>query len=151
MTKPIAIINANRRGILNLIEDLSLEQLNTIPTGFSNTIIWNIAHLTVTQQLLCYKLSGLPLQINQELVDEFKKGTVPIRHVDQAQFDQLKNLFITLPQQLLIDLNAGIFSSFTPYPTSAGVTLSSIDDALQFTNFHEGLHRGAIIALKKAL
>jgi hypothetical protein len=28
--------------------------------GYSNNLIWNIAHIIVVQQMLVYKLSGLP-------------------------------------------------------------------------------------------
>jgi len=39
-----------------MITPFSLEQLNKIPEGFNNNLIWNIAHCVVTQQLLCYKV-----------------------------------------------------------------------------------------------
>jgi len=45
-----------------MIEDFSLEELNKIPEGFNNNIIWNIAHVIATQQALVYGLSGLPTQ-----------------------------------------------------------------------------------------
>ncbi|MCB0460976.1 MAG: DinB family protein, partial [Flavobacteriaceae bacterium] len=57
MEKQVEILKANRKGILSLIEGLSIMQLNKIPQGFKNNIAWNVAHLLVTQQLLCYKLS----------------------------------------------------------------------------------------------
>jgi hypothetical protein len=31
------------------------EQLNTIPEGYNNNLIWNIAHIIVVQQMLVYK------------------------------------------------------------------------------------------------
>ena len=54
------------------LEKYTLEQLNTIPEGFSNTIFWNIAHIVVTQQLLVYKLSGLPMQVSDDLVEKYR-------------------------------------------------------------------------------
>jgi hypothetical protein len=47
------------------------DQLNTIPEGYSNNLIWNIAHIVV-QQMLVYKLSGLPMMISDEMV-KYKK------------------------------------------------------------------------------
>ena len=64
-----------RKLIAPFLEELSLDQLNTIPEGFTNNLFWNIAHVVVTQQLLVYKLSGLPMLISDELVDKYKKGS----------------------------------------------------------------------------
>jgi hypothetical protein len=36
----------------NFLDNYSLEQLNTIPAGMSNNLIWNIAHAIVSQQKL---------------------------------------------------------------------------------------------------
>ena len=47
------------------------------------------------------------------------------------------------------DYENGLFESYNSYTTSVNVTLKNIDDALAFNLFHEGLHRGAILALQK--
>ena len=52
-------LNITRNNIINAIEGLSLEELNTVPKGFNNNVIWNVGHVVATQQLLCYKFSGL--------------------------------------------------------------------------------------------
>jgi len=44
---------------LEYFDNYTLEQLNKIPEGFSNNLIWNIGHIIVTQQVLIYKLSNL--------------------------------------------------------------------------------------------
>ena len=49
------------------------------------------------------------------------------------------------------DVQKGVFSSYSPYLTSAGVTLNNVSDAMAFNLLHEGIHIGSIIALKKAL
>ena len=52
-----------RKNFIELVEGLSIEELNTMPTGFSNNIIWNFAHTLAAQQIVCYKLSGLPIHL----------------------------------------------------------------------------------------
>jgi hypothetical protein len=42
--------------------------------GYSNNLIWNIAHIIVVQQMLVYKLSGLPMMISDEMVDKYKRN-----------------------------------------------------------------------------
>ena len=60
METSLRIFENNRNVYLRFLESFSLEQLNKIPQGFSNNIIWNIGHIEVTQQILIYKLSSLP-------------------------------------------------------------------------------------------
>jgi hypothetical protein len=47
------------------------------------------------------------------------------------------------------DYDKGLFVNFTPYTTSAKVTLSGINEAIAFNLYHEGLHYGSVLALKK--
>lgn len=80
MEQTFELNRTSRKLIAPFLEDFSLEQLNTIPKGFSNTLFWNVAHVVVTQQLLIYKLSGLNMLVSDELVDKYKKGTRPEQH-----------------------------------------------------------------------
>ena len=57
----------NRVLLQGFIENHTLEELNKVPTGFSNNIIWNIAHTIVTQQLLIYQLSALPMMVSDDM------------------------------------------------------------------------------------
>ena len=56
-----------------------------------------------------------------------------------------------LPDTLEEDFEAGIFENYKEYPTSTGYVLSSIENAISFNNFHEGIHYGIIRALKKCI
>jgi len=49
------------------------------------------------------------------------------------------------------DHAAGKFKSFQPYKTSAGVPLNDVEDAIAFNHFHEGIHLGYILALRKVI
>lgn len=145
------ILKKNRELILKVVEGLSIEQLNKIPEGFNNNIVWNIAHLVVTQQLLCYTFSGLPVSISDKLLNSFRKGTAPVDEVSLEEYEEIKKLFSQLPTQLESDYNAGIFKSYQEYTTSVAITLKDIDSAIAFNNLHEGIHLGVILGLKKLL
>ena len=69
-----------------------MEQLNKVPEGFSNNLIWNIGHIVVVQQMLVYKLSGLNMMISDEMVEKYKKGTRPEEPVGQTEIDEIKKL-----------------------------------------------------------
>lgn len=138
-----------RQLMLKAISGLSNEQINKIPEGFNNNIAWNIAHLVVTQQLLCYKLAGVDCLISEDMIDNFRKGAVPSYQVSEEEFDTIKQQLLEFPVKLEEDYNSGIFTSYSPYLTSVNVELTSIDEAIDFNFFHEGIHLGIILQLKK--
>jgi DinB superfamily len=135
--------------ILESIKDLSVEQLNGIPEGFSNNIIWNIAHLVATQQAICYKRAGQEIKIEESFFDLFKPGTKPDLKFDADMIQKIKAMFISNLDELEKDYNNNVFTTYTSWNTRAGVEITNIDIALNFILYHEGLHEGIIGALKK--
>jgi hypothetical protein len=149
MQKHFDILIKTRQLLLKITEHLSMEQLNRIPQGFKNNIAWNIAHLAVTQQLLCYKLSGLNSLVSEEMIADFQKGTAPDQPISKEEFEAIKTQFMQLPLQLEEDYNKGIFKNYSEYKTSVNITLNSVDDAIMFNTYHEGIHLGIILQLMK--
>lgn len=145
----IDYLRITRHNILNLVNGLSITQLNTIPEGFKNNIIWNFGHLVVTQQLLCYKLPGTPMKISEAWVEKYRKGTQADNAVSEDEIQELKATFLEIVEELQKDYEAGIFKNYTTYPTSYNIELSSIEDAIKFNNIHEGLHFGYMMAMRK--
>ena len=145
------IVLKNRKIMQSFLDAFSLEDLNKVPEKFNNNLIWNIAHLVVTQQLLTYSLSGLPMQISDELVEKYKKGSMVDGNVSQEEINEIKGLLFSTIEQTKEDYEKGVFNSFQPYTTSTNSTLKSFEEAMEFNNFHEGIHLGYILALKKSL
>lgn len=140
------------RAILKLIiEDFSLKDLNKIPKGFSNNIIWNIAHTVVTQQLLVYNLSGLPMMLSEEMVKMFRKGTKPEHDLNQKEVDEIKGLLFSTIEKTKEDYHNKVFKTYQEYTVSTKSTLTNIEEAIGFNHFHEGIHLGYILALKKSI
>lgn len=149
MNKHLEILRTTRNNILSTINGLDLKQLNNIPTGFNNNIAWNLGHVLVTQQLLCYKLSGLECKVDDQVINQYRKGTQPTNDMSKDELSFITNSFFTLIDQTEQDLEKGLFNSYKEYPTSYNFTLHSIEDAIIFNNVHESLHLGSIMALKK--
>lgn len=145
------ILRTSRAIFLKELEGLTLEQIHTIPAGFKNHIAWNVAHVLVTQQLLHYKLSELNCLCPDDLIETHRKGTSPTVVFSEEEFEEVKELFEGLPDTLQEDYEAGIFENFAEYPTSTGFVIHSIEDAISFNNFHEGIHYGIVRAIKKFL
>ncbi|MEQ8713240.1 MAG: DinB family protein [Cyclobacteriaceae bacterium] len=138
-----------RANIISLVEAFSAEQLNHIPEGYNNNLAWNLGHLLVTQQLLVYRLSGLPGYLSDELIDRYRKGTKPEAPISDEEVATIKEQLLTLVDQTATDWAEGKFGEYKEYPTSFGVTLRSTADAMQFNNSHEALHLGYMMAMKK--
>lgn len=141
----------NRKLLSDFIENHTLEQLNKVPNGFSNNIIWNIAHTIVTQQLLVYNLSGLPMLVSDEMVTAYRKGTKPERDASQAEVDAIKGLLFSTIEKSKEDYDAKIFQTYNEYTVTTKSVLSTVEEAIDFNNFHEGIHLGYILALRKSL
>ena len=141
----------NRAILLKFITDFSLDQLNEVPKGYRNSIYWNIAHVVVTQQLLVYKLSGIPMLLETDLVDAYKKGTKTERDVTQQEVNHLKTLLFSTVEQTQRDYDSGIFKTYNQYTVSTNSTLRCVEEAIEFNNFHEGIHLGYILAMKNSI
>ncbi|MBA4276744.1 MAG: DinB family protein [Flavobacterium sp.] len=151
MNQTLNVNTTSRNMISKILENFTLEQLNKIPDGFSNNLIWNAAHVIVTQQLLVYKLSGLPVMVSEEMIEKYKKGTKPEQDATQAEVDEIKSLLFSTIEKTKEDYTNGIFENYNEYPTSTGFVLTSAEGAMNFNNFHEGLHIGIMMSLRKFL
>ncbi len=140
-----------RQRFTDLCSSVSEEQLFEIPPGFRNHIAWNVGHVLVTQQLLTYGLSGLELKVAPELVEHFKKGSSPADWPDHSPWNGILDRLVSGVEDFGRDWEEGRFASFESYTTSAGVTLSTLEEAATFNHFHEGIHLGYCLALKRAL
>jgi predicted transcriptional regulator len=151
MTWTFDICLKNRKILEGFLNQFTLEELNKVPEGFSNNIIWNIAHVIVTQQLLVYRNSDLPMFVSDNMVDKYKKGTKAEVEVSQAEIEEIKSLLFSSLEKLVEDYNNGLFKNYNEYTVSTKSTLTNAEEALEFNNFHEGIHLGYILALKKSL
>ena len=147
--KSIKLLKEIRKVTHGAVDQLTNEQLTTIPKGYKNNILWNIGHVVVTQQLLHYKFSGLDMYVSKDLCDKFQRGTSPSDWFSPPDVEQIKSSLLELPGNLEDDYNAGKFVSFNEYTTVTGITLNDFDDSLLFNNFHEGVHLGITMAMRK--
>jgi hypothetical protein len=151
MNNTFYITRTSRKILSQFLENYTLDQLNKIPEGYSNNLIWNIGHIVVVQQMLVYKLSGLPMMISDEMVNAYKKGSKPEHNATQAEVDEIKSLLLKTINQTEVDFANKIFKNFQEYPTSVGYTIKSAEDAMSFNYFHEGLHIGIMMSIRKFL
>lgn len=151
METTLRIFENNRRVYGEFLESFTLEQLNKVPDGFSNNIIWNIGHIIVTQQILVYKLSGLPLLVPKEIEDAYKNGSTSTGKTTQEEVNMLKDFLILSTKKTLEDFEKrNFFENYQEFTTrSTGFNIKNAMEAGEFNNFHEGLHFGIMLQIKK--
>jgi len=135
----------------SFFEKYSIEQLNKVPEGFSNNLIWNIAHVVVAQQMLLYSGSGNQPMISQEMMNLYMRGTKPERDVTGKEADEIQNLLFSTIEKSEEDYRNGLFKSYTERQTQLGFILKNIEDAIVFNNYHEGVHLGIMMGIRKFL
>ena len=134
-----------------ILEGFTLEQLNKIPEGFNNNIYWNVKHVVVTQQLLVYGLSNLPMLVTPEEIESYRKGTKPTKQAVKRDIDILKEQLFTTLEKTKKDFSGGVFKTYTEYTVTTKSTLTNVNEAIELNNFHEGIHLGYVLALKRLI
>lgn len=141
-----------RQYLLNQIAGLSTEQLNKRPEGFNNSIIWNIGHLVLAQQNICYRRSGLVNYLQEPWLALFAPGTKADSFIDEQLIETIKGHFISAIDRFEKDLLVLDFSTYTPsefVKATYGIELKNIEDALEFLFYHEGYHTGYVLSIMK--
>jgi hypothetical protein len=152
MNKAIETIRQTRKNVLEYVKDLTIEQLNYIPNGFNNNVAWHLGHVIAAQQGVCYKRSGNTLMhISDEFFMAFKPETKPEKFISADEIDEIKTLLFSTIDKLETDYKNQIFGPHTPWVTRYGVSINNLDEAINFLPFHEGLHFGYIMALKRTV
>jgi hypothetical protein len=143
-----------RNMLVNVIDGMDDEMLDTIPEGYNNNIRWNLAHLVVTPGLLTYRLAGeeIPL-ISNDFIDSCKKGSSPDDFSLNEDFSKshLCELLIETVKQSQRDFEDLSKEDFKAYETSTGYVIQDLASAISYSNIHDGMHIGVIRMLKKVI
>jgi hypothetical protein len=149
MQSTFKMLAKNRELHLAYLEKYSLEQLNKTPEGFSNNLIWNLGHIVAVQQRLTYSISGLKMNISDEFFEKYKPGSKPTGDTTQEEADEIKHLLVAHQAITQADFAANKFLNFKGLTTGTGFHLGTIEEALEFINYHEGMHLGFMINIRK--
>ena len=149
MQTTFKITRTSREIYAKWLDGYSLEQLNKIPQGFSNNLIWNIGHIVVSQQLLVYAGSGLPMMVSDEIVAKYRRGSKPEGNVTQGEVEEIKNLLFATIEKTEDDYKNDVFISYNERTSELGFKLTSTEDAIVFNNYHEAIHLGIMMQLRK--
>lgn len=149
MNENIEIIKKTRNFLLAGINDLTNEQLNRILPGFNNNIIWNLGHLVASQQGICYSRAGLNMNVSEDFFNSYKPGSKPERNLTDTEIEKIKELLFTSLDVFEDDYAKGLWPTYPTWTTRSGIEINSIDKAIDFMHYHEGLHSGYILTMKR--
>ncbi|PJJ79653.1 DinB family protein [Mucilaginibacter auburnensis] len=145
------IAKHTRLNFINLMDGLTIEQLNVIPQGFNNNIAWNFNHIVAAQQILCYVRGHVDTRIPLDKITKYQRGTSPDEFISEEELAYYKEQAFTLLETLKADVDAGIFNNYEAVTTMFGVTLNNVNDAIAYFVTHDNLHFGYALSLRRAV
>lgn len=142
-----------REAFIRLINGLTVAELNHIPEGFKNNIIWNFGHIVVTTPALCYVRTGIwENGATIKYLNDFKKDSVPSREISEDEIAELKVLAIATIESIREDYKKGVFSQAKPFATGTyGAEMNSIEEVLITSAGHDNMHFGYALAQRKLI
>lgn len=142
-----------RNAFIRLVDTLTVEELNEIPAGFKNNVIWNFGHIVVTTPVLCYIRTGIrEIGFDIKYLNDFKKDSTPSRYISEEEIAELKLLAISSIESIKNDYENGVFKQMKPCATSTYVAeMKSIEEVLITASGHDNMHLGYALAQRKLI
>lgn len=148
---PFKTFRITRYHMMREIDGLSDEQFLHIPEGRDDNIIWNVGHLLCSISRLAYVFSGHPLPIPEDYLPRFGKDTCATDWTSNPDVRDVLQRFTDFPAQLETDYLAGKFTEYKALQIVPDDNIASIEEAVAFHCFHEGLHIGKVLTIKEAM
>lgn len=147
---PFQFATATRKKIADKVSKLSIEQLNKIPAGCNNNIAWQLGHLVVSSEILCYHRTGAQPDKEIALADKYRNGSKPESFIEQSEIDILLHRLLSSYDAILEDHGKGIFKNIKPYATHTfGVEMTTIEEVFSVCSHHDVLHAGQISMMER--
>ena len=144
-------LRTTRYHMLKEIEGLTKEELLAIPDSRDDNVLWNVGHLLCSLSRLTYLRSGHPLPIPETYLSLFGKGTDARQWTSAPDPEDVLERFASVLDQIETDYGEGLFEDYETLEIAPGHTIDSVEEAIAFHCFHEGLHIGMVISIKQLL
>lgn len=137
------------RGYLLKVGNVTEDEGEIVPKGFKNNIRWNLGHVYTEQYMWIKTLINEEVDIPEQFNEWFGWGTSPKNFTNETP--SLEELRTLLKKQLgkIKETYDDRLEEVFPQTEVWGMT--TIEQVLLWTSFHEGMHLQAILDLKKAM
>ncbi len=151
LPQPFITFRITRDHTLREVDGMPEKDLLAIPEGRNDNVLWNLGHLLCSLSRLTYVFSGHPLPIPEDYLSQFGKGTNARQWTETPNCAEVLTAFRAMPGRIESDFEAGHFTTYKPIELVKGYPIASVEEAVAFHCFHEGLHLGRIMTLKELL
>lgn len=148
----IKLFNYSRTSTLILLNNIAEEDWDVQPEGYPNTIRWNAGHVYATAEDYLTDADSDYKITHPEWSDYFLDGTRPSEwpdHVPSAQ-----EIIAALEEQkerITAHFENKLKDTASNVRDINGTKLDTMDAALQFVTWHEGIHLGGTKTLNLAV
>ncbi|SFL74074.1 DinB superfamily protein [Paenibacillus sp. 1_12] len=137
-----------RDRLLQLVDKCPVEQRTVVPTGFNNSILWQIGHILTITEGLVFGFAGEATQIPAEYRAFFGPGTKPADWTEdpptwEAIVEQLKQQPHRIREVFAGRLQTPIKENFAK--------ADNVEEILMNNLLHDNNHAGTISAMLKVL
>ena len=89
------------------------------------------------------------MKVSQEMVEKYKRGSKPEGNVSQTEMDEIRSLLFETINQTKADFSSKIFKTYSEFTTPSGFTIRNVEDALAFNYYHQAMHIGMMMSIRK--
>ncbi len=150
MKQQLEFFQWTRTNILHLLDQLTEGQLNQIPPGHNNNIIWHAGHVHFAQQYLVYHLSGLPMDLPDGFLDKYVSGSRPESHVNSEEINSIGSLLQKYKNRMSEDFSQGKFKNYLGFKDryfNVEYEFTDWESSFGYNNIHEAAHLGYMRAM----
>ncbi|MFC0216653.1 DinB family protein [Paenibacillus chartarius] len=137
---------------LTAFDHLDEELADRQPAGFPNNIRWNLGHILITQEQLATHFAGMEPQLPPEYLRWFGNKTKPSDWTETTPtLQELKHRLQIQTAYICDKLGPRLDDPALKPFVRLGREMTTIGEVLTHSLYHEGLHQGAILGLRKAI
>jgi uncharacterized damage-inducible protein DinB len=133
------------------LDNTTEEMADAVPGGFKNSIRWNLGHIYLTHEKLIHSFAGEEGKIPEGFLEWFGFNTSPDQWETAApSLMDLKELLSGQPKRMREKFTGRLSErGEKPITMTKDIAFETLAEVVSFTNWHEGLHQGAITTIKR--